>query len=435
MAADAERPGTPELCARLRTAVLDLAPEESAPEESAPGESVPGESAPVAERVPGADTWERAASEAARLVEALEAGDDPLRVLLAADMALAIDDAARADGRNRGRLVSLLDQSVSVLADKPPVADAAGVLPSRTPMALANELRAIRGAPLLSGNRVFALVVDARAPDGDADARHASNPRLAASCRRLRSYFQQGLVAWLRDAEHAGAAAGRMGEVFARLHSLGHGGPQETLWRAAASFARLIEDPRWRVSAAVKRLLGQLDAQMKRLCESEGATPEPPPALVRDLLFYVGEVRDVEATIGLFASRSALLAAFAAPGRQDADQPTAVLSLLNELLAISADVMEALGPDESWLAKRSWLIERMLEVADGLGLLGAHHLRRRALAEIRLLRGTSGSGDPPAGGWGPVAERLHVLGADLLSAAGMEPAEAVADDTAGMPAT
>ena len=72
-------------------------------------------------------------------------------------------------------------------------------------------------------------------------------------------------------------------------------------------------------------------------------------------------------------------------------------------------------------------------MADGLGLLGAHGLRHRAVEEITLLRNTPGSGDPPPGGWGQVAERLHALGADLLTAAGMEAAAAVAEDTAGMP--
>jgi chemosensory pili system protein ChpA (sensor histidine kinase/response regulator) len=110
-----------------------------------------------------------------------------------------------------------------------------------------------------------------------------------------------------------------------------------------------------------------------------------------------------------------------------------VLSLLNELLAISGQIMEALAPGESWPAKRAWLVGRMLHVADGLGLLAASALRQRLLDEIALLGATPATGDPPAGGWGQVAERLHVIGADLLTAAGMEPAAAVAENTAGMP--
>jgi chemotaxis protein histidine kinase CheA len=219
------------------------------------------------------------------------------------------------------------------------------------------------------------------------------------------------------------------------LHALSQGSAQESLWRSAASFAKLLEDPRWRRSTAVKRLLGQLDGQLKDLGDGDRPAPVAAPALVQDLLFYLGEGHDVDTTVGVFPSRTALLAAFAAPPRAHSDQSTAVLALLNELLAISGQLMEALAPDESWPAKRNWLTERMLQVADGLGLLSAHRLRHRSMEEIALLRKTPGSGDPPPGGWGKMAERLHALGADLLTAAGMEPAAAVAEDTAGMPSS
>lgn len=420
MPAETARPELAELLAAARIAVLDLAPAQTPPH---------------SQEVPSLRAWQRASSAIAELLKVLEVGEDSLRALMGVDMALAIEHAASAERHNRGQLVSLLVQALSVLGDDAPRHHIDGNLPSRSPLALANELRALRGAPLLSGNIIFAIAVDARIASVDDDAPAKPDPRLASSARRLRSYYQQGLIAWLGHPNSAKAAADRIGEVFARLQVFSQGGAQETLWRAAASFARLLEDPRWRVSAAVKRLLGQLDGQLKRLCDSGESTPEVAPGLVPDLLFYVGEGRDVEATIGLFPSRSALLAAFVAPLPNQAEQPTAVLSLLNELLSISGELMEALAPDMSWLAKRGWLSERMLQVADGLGLLGVHRLRHRVLDEIELLRATPGSGDPPTGGWGPMAERLHVLGAELLTAAGLEPAAAVAENTAGMPSS
>ncbi|GMQ95687.1 MAG: hypothetical protein BMS9Abin14_137 [Gammaproteobacteria bacterium] len=413
MPADSGREGFAELLARARVAVLALAPEDS--RDSPP------------------EATARALAVMAALLAELETRDDTLRALLAVDMALAIDDAPSATGGGRDRLAALLGQALSVLAEDGPEDGGAAALPSRSPLALANELRALRGAPLLSGNVVFAVAAGARAAAGD-DSGNV-DPRLAASARRLRSYYQQGLIAWLGGDAHATAAAHRLGEVFARLQALSQGTAGEFLWRVAVAFAKLLEDPRWRVSAAVKRLLGQLDAQLKHLGERHAPAPQAAPALVQDLLFYVGEGHDGDATVGVFATRAALQAAFAVPPRAHTDQPTAVLSLLNELLGVSGQLMEALAADESWLVKRSWLSERMLQVADGLGLLGAPELRRRALEEIALLRSTPGSGDPPAGGWGQVAERLHALAADLLTAAGMKPAAAVAEDTAGMPSS
>jgi hypothetical protein len=428
MPADKGRKGFVDILARARVAVLALAPDES-PDEAPPSSPESGNADSAAQRASAAIT---------ELQAALEHGDDTLRALLATDMAMAVDGAGSATAGERGRLVALLVQALSVLADDPPADDPGGSLPSRSPLALANELRALRGAPLLSGNAVFAVAVNAGASPGRADrADHddAVSPRMTSSARRLRSYYQQGLVAWLRGDVSAKAAGNRIAEVFARLHVLSEGSPAETLWRAASSFANLLGDPRWRMSAAVKRLLGQLDGRLKRLGEGDAPAADADAALAQDLIFYVGEGHDVDATIGVFPSRSALLKAFAAPPRAHPDYPTAVLSVLKETLAISGQIMEALAPDESWLGKRGWLVERMLQVADGLGLLGAHDLRLRALREVALLRKIPGSGDPPPGGWGRVADRLHALGADLLTASGMEPAAAVAEDTAGMPSS
>jgi chemotaxis protein histidine kinase CheA len=423
MPSDSGQQGFVELLARARVAILALAPDEG---------QVEGRIAGAAPDDPNAiEAWTCASAAVANLLGWLEDQDDPLRALLAADMALAIDDARSEMGRGRGKLVALLVQALSVLADDPAGDGGAASLASRSPMVLSNEFRALRGAPLLSGNIVFSIAVGARATAADADESASPDPRVASSARRLRSYYQQGLIAWLGGDAHSKAGAHRIGEVFARLHALSRGSVQESLWRAAASFAGLLEDPRWRTSTAIKRLLGQLDGQLKGLGDGQ----RPAPALVQDLLFYLGEGHDVDATIGVFPSRSALLAAFAAPPRAHPDQSTAALALLNELLSISGQLMEALAPDESWLAKRNWLAERMLQVADGLGLLGAHGLRHRAAAEITLLRNTPGSGVPPPGGWGQLAERLHALGADLLTAAGMEPGAAVAEDTAGMPSS
>ena len=431
MPADKGRKAFADILARTRVAVLALAPEES-PDASSHSDP---RSDDTDDPTHGA---ERASAAIAELQTALEGADDTLRTLLAMDMASAVDGTGSATAAARGRLVALLVQALSVLADDPPENDPGGSLPSRSPLALSNELRALRGAPLLSGNAVFAVAVNAGAPPGRADRDDhdgAVSPRMTSSARRLRSYYQQGLVAWLRGDVSAKAAGDRIGEVFARLHVLSDGSPAETLWRAASSFANLLGDPRWRMSVAVKRLLGQLDGRLKRLGEGDVPADDADAALAQDLIFYVGEGHDVDATMGVFPSRSALLRAFTAPPRAHPDYPTAVLSVLKETLAISGQIMEALAPDESWLGKRSWLTERMLQVADGLGLLGAHDLRLRALREVALLQKIPGSGDPPTGGWGRVADRLHALGADLLTASGMEPAAAVAEDTAGMPSS
>lgn len=427
MAADPGAALTDSL-AGVRVAVLALAPDEA-------DTTAPSDPALCADGVA------RALGTIADLRAALEDGEDTLRTLLVADMGLAVEHIREATPADRGRIVALIAQAVSVLANEPPEDASGGSLPSRSPLALVNELRALRGAPLLSGNAVFAVAVNAGAslprsgdPEGGEDKPGAS-PRMTSSARKLRSFYQQGLVAWLRGDASPKATADRIGAVFARLHALSQETSAEILWRAASSFANLLQDPRWRVSAAVKRLLGQLDGRLKRMGEGDVPAAEGDAALAQDLLFYVGEGHDVDATIGVFPSRTALLKAFSAPTPAHPDHPTAVLSVLKETLATSGQLMEALAPGETWPTKRRWLVERLLHVADGLGLLGAWALRLRALEEVARLQATPETGDPPAGGWGRVAERLHGLGADLLTVSGMEPATAVAEDTAGMPSS
>jgi len=208
MPADSGREGFVELLARARVAILALTPEE--------GEGAATD--PIA-----IEASARASATVADLLGQLEDQDDPLRALLAVDMALAIDDGRSGMGRGRGKVVALLVQALSVLADDPPGDGGAASLPSRSPMTLANEFRALRGAPLLSGNIVFAIAVGAGARAAGADESASVDPRMASSARRLRSYYQQGLIAWLGGDAHGKAGARRIGEVFARLHALSQG--------------------------------------------------------------------------------------------------------------------------------------------------------------------------------------------------------------------
>ena len=271
-----------EPLARARVAVLDLAPGED----------------PETGPEPPAAALARALAVIAELRSILESGDDTLRALLAADMELAVGALGSATSAQRGRVVALVAQALSVLADDPPRDEPGGSLPSRSPLALANELRALSGAPLLSGNAVFAVAVNAGAAParGEGDDRDPV-PRLAATARRLRPYYQQGLVAWLRGDASPKAAAERIGAVFARLHALSQGTPSESLWRAASSFASLLKDPRWRASGAVKRLLGQLDGRLKRLGAGNVPAADEDAVLAQDLLFYLRDASFCKAVL------------------------------------------------------------------------------------------------------------------------------------------
>ena len=105
-----------DLLARVRVAVLALAPDEADPAASS-------------EPTGFADGVAHALGVIADLQAALQDGEDTLRTLLVADMGLAVARIHEATPAARGSIVALLAQAVSVLANEPPE-DASGSLPS-----------------------------------------------------------------------------------------------------------------------------------------------------------------------------------------------------------------------------------------------------------------------------------------------------------------
>src|SRR5262245_23533699 len=154
---------------------------------------------------------------------------------------------------------------------------------------LLNDLRAVRGAPLLSEGTLLSLNLSSeRSPAGRAAG--APEPKLTVMqwARRLRPKFQAGLLGLIRgDGEDRGLPS--LIEVANRMESVATTAPLYQLWWVTGALLDALRAGGLEASVTVKRLLGHADRELKRLyAEGEEAyTGAPPIELLNNLLYYV----------------------------------------------------------------------------------------------------------------------------------------------------
>jgi chemosensory pili system protein ChpA (sensor histidine kinase/response regulator) len=155
---------------------------------------------------------------------------------------------------------------------------------------LLNDLRAVRGAPLLSEGTLLSLNLSSEKTPAGRQQQQAGEPKLTVSqwARRLRPKFQAGLLALIRG-EGTEGGLGSLSEAAARLESAATTAAVFQLWWVAGALIDALRAGGLQASVTVKRLLGQADRELRRLYElGEPAYAEHPPIeLLNNLLFYV----------------------------------------------------------------------------------------------------------------------------------------------------
>jgi chemosensory pili system protein ChpA (sensor histidine kinase/response regulator) len=154
---------------------------------------------------------------------------------------------------------------------------------------LLNDLRAVRGASLLSEGTLLSLNLSSEkapaAPDPLATEQKLTVPQWA---RRLRPKFQAGLLGLIRGgSEDRGLSA--LSEVANRMEAVATSAPLHQLWWVTGALLDALRAGGLEASITVKRLLGHADRELKRLyAQGEAAYSEAPPIeLLNNLLFYV----------------------------------------------------------------------------------------------------------------------------------------------------
>jgi chemosensory pili system protein ChpA (sensor histidine kinase/response regulator) len=154
---------------------------------------------------------------------------------------------------------------------------------------LLNDLRAACGRPLLSESTL--LLINLTATDDEAndfDQIESSGEDIVGLCKELRPRFQLALLGWLKG-DHGNENLEKIGQVVERIQRAAQTRNVRQLWWVVTGIVEALLEDGLESSLSLKRLMGQVDREMKRLPvigENQYAE-QPPTELINNLLYYV----------------------------------------------------------------------------------------------------------------------------------------------------
>ncbi len=273
---------------------------------------------------------------------------------------------------------------------------------------LLNDLRSVRGSPLLSEGTL--LLLNLRS---DQAARSHSQPEGEDSisvtqwARRLRSRFQIGLLGYIRG-ERTPQNLEIMAKVAEKLEQVATTQQVFQLWWVCGAVLEGLRANGLESSATLKRLLGQADRQIKALYEvgEERYCQDAPIDLLNNLLYYVAQASTNGGRVS--AVRASFRLAELLPTDDTVEQERANLSApsVNLMRTVAAAIKEDLskvkdvldifvrrggGRGEELLPQ----IELLKKISDTLGVLGLGELRQRVQQEVTELSRVIADGKTP----------------------------------------
>src|SRR5688500_18355853 len=154
---------------------------------------------------------------------------------------------------------------------------------------LLNDLRAVRGSPLLSEGTLLSLNLKSdRQAEPAPPAPGEESVSVQQWARKLRTQFQSGLVGWIRD-ERIETHLDTLTEVAARFEKIATTQPLFQLWWVTGAVVEALREGGLDSNVSIKRLLGLADREIRRLYEHGEAryAQHPPVELLNNLLYYV----------------------------------------------------------------------------------------------------------------------------------------------------
>jgi chemosensory pili system protein ChpA (sensor histidine kinase/response regulator) len=130
---------------------------------------------------------------------------------------------------------------------------------------LLNDLRAACGRPLLSESTL--LLINLTANDGeesDLDRIEPSGEDIVGLCKELRPRFQLALLGWLKG-DHGNENLEKIGQVVERIQQAAQTRPVRQLWWIVTGIVEALLEDGLESSLSLKRLMGQVDREIKRL--------------------------------------------------------------------------------------------------------------------------------------------------------------------------
>ena len=315
------------------------------------------------------------------------------------------------DGHARDGKIDLdaLDALMRAMEQLPAYVDRVASGGRDVPLALLpllNDLRAVRGGALLSEGTLLLLNLHSDEPARPAGA-DATGQSIAELARKLRPRFQLALLGWIRG-EHVEQNLSVLADVAGQLEATATTQPLFQLWWVVGSVLEALQQGGIDGNVSVKRLLGHVDRELRRLQQhGESRYAESPPVeLLNNLLFYVARatvagpriasVREsfrldevlgvdqqvAEASETLSAPSVRLMKTVAAAIREDL---TRVKDVLDIFVRKGASQVDELVPQ----------LEMLRKISDTLGVLGLGALRDRVQGEVESLQGIVDRHQPP----------------------------------------
>jgi chemosensory pili system protein ChpA (sensor histidine kinase/response regulator) len=272
---------------------------------------------------------------------------------------------------------------------------------------LLNDLRSVRGSPLLSEGTLLLLNLKSDQNAKPQLTQGEQSISVAQWARRLRPRFQIGLLGYIRG-ERTVQNLEILAKVTEKLEQVATTQPVFQLWWVTGAILEAVRANGLEGSATLKRLLGQADRQIKVLYELGEARycEDPPIDLLNNLLYYVARATTSGGRIG--AVRASFKLAELLPvddtiehERESLSAPSVklmrtVAAAIKEDLSKVKDVLDIFvrrGGGQS--AELLPQLELLKKISDTLGVLGLGELRQRVQDEISALSQIIADGKPP----------------------------------------
>ncbi|HMH30264.1 MAG TPA: Hpt domain-containing protein [Steroidobacteraceae bacterium] len=274
---------------------------------------------------------------------------------------------------------------------------------------LLNDLRSVRGSPLLSEGTLLLLNLKSdqnAAPQSLTQGEQSIS--VAQWARRLRPRFQIGLLGYIRG-ERTVQNLEILAKVTEKLEQVATTQPVFQLWWVVGAILEAVRANGLEGSATLKRLLGQADRQIKALYELGEARycEDPPIDLLNNLLYYVARATTTGGRIS--AVRASFKLAELLPVDDTIEQERESLSAPSVKLmrTVAAAIKEDLSKVKDVLdifvrrgggqsAELLPQLELLKKISDTLGVLGLGELRQRVQDEIQALSQIIQDGKPPS---------------------------------------
>ena len=259
-------------------------------------------------------------------------------------------------------------------------------------LSLLNDLRSVRGEPLLSESSLFAQNLSSRG-SAEVSAREAApQGDIVKLSKELRPKFQQSLLGWFKTGKTDSLK--QLAKITEQFEMASTSPMSFQLWWVVSGTVEALLDEGIEASVSLKQMLGQVDRQIKRIIdEGEDALDDEPPAeLVNNLLYYIGRSSSTGERVS--AIKEAFRLVDLLPTDEDVSKASEGmagpnLSLMKTVSAAikedlarvkdTLDIFVRMGKDDAH--ELTGLVELLKKVSDTLGVLGLGKLREEVDSE------------------------------------------------------